>query len=107
MLNDTRGPIGKLLHGIPSSHREQWFIVAQFGEYAIIHGFSKAPAEIISVYSCVFMLPPAVLFIHSPHASAAFLIIIFSVSAWNGANFYVEVFGRKSVSASPPSPNIH
>jgi hypothetical protein len=41
------------------------------------------------------MVPPAVLFIHSAKASAAFLAIIFSVSAWNGATFYVEVFGRK------------
>lgn len=49
----------------------------------------------VTVYSIVFMVPPAVLFIHSAKASAAFLAIIFSVSAWNGATFYVEVFGRK------------
>lgn len=77
MLNDKRGPIGKLLQGITPGHRELWFIFAQF------------------IYSCIFMLPPAAWFIHSPLASAAFLIIIFTVSAWNGATFYVEVFGRK------------
>ena len=47
------------------------------------------------VYSIIFMVPPAALFIHSLTASSAFLIIIFTVSAWNGASFYVEVFGRK------------
>lgn len=29
--------------------------------------------------------------------SAIFLLIIFSVSVWNGGGFYIEVFGRKSV----------
>jgi len=41
------------------------------------------------------MIPPATLFIHSAQASYVFLIVIFAVSAWNGATFYVEVFGRK------------
>jgi len=27
------------------------------------------------------------------------LLVIFSVSVWNGGGFYIEVFGRKSVSA--------
>jgi len=43
------------------------------------------------------MIPPAVLFIHSPTATSVFLVTIFAVSAWNGASFYVEVFGRKCV----------
>ena len=43
----------------------------------------------------IFMVPPAILFIHSAFASSVFLVVIFSVSAWNGATFYVEVFGRK------------
>ena len=47
------------------------------------------------------MVPPAALYIHSPRATAAFLILIFSVSAWNGASFYVEVFGRKYVFRAP------
>ena len=49
----------------------------------------------IAVYSIVFMIPPAVLFVHSANASYVFLVVIFAVSAWNGATFYVEVFGRK------------
>jgi hypothetical protein len=43
------------------------------------------------------MIPAAALFINSPRASNVFLILIFAVSAWNGASFYVEVFGRKYV----------
>ena len=57
----------------------------------IASGSSSHPA----VYSIIFMIPPATLFIRSARASYAFLIIIFAVSAWNGATFYVEVFGRK------------
>ncbi|ORY28316.1 putative integral to membrane protein [Naematelia encephala] len=77
MLNDKRGPIGKALRGIRPEHRELWFIFGQL------------------IYSIIVMLPPALLLIHSPLASSIFLIVIFAVSAWNGASFYVEVFGRK------------
>ncbi|WVQ78433.1 hypothetical protein IAT38_000519 [Cryptococcus sp. DSM 104549] len=77
MLNDKRGPIGKALQGIRPEHRELWFIFGQL------------------IYSIIFMIPPATLLINSPTASSIFLIIIFAVSAWNGATFYVEVFGRK------------
>ncbi|WRT67406.1 uncharacterized protein IL334_004377 [Kwoniella shivajii] len=77
MLNDKRGPIGKALQGIRPEHRELWFIFGQL------------------IYSIIFMIPPAALFIRNSRASSAFLIIIFAVSAWNGASFYVEVFGRK------------
>nr|XP_031861130.1 uncharacterized protein CI109_003491 [Kwoniella shandongensis]KAA5528202.1 hypothetical protein CI109_003491 [Kwoniella shandongensis] len=77
MLNDKRGPIGKALQGIRPDHREQWFIFGQL------------------IYSIIFMTPPAALYIHSPRASSVFIITIFAVSVWNGASFYVEVFGRK------------
>jgi hypothetical protein len=43
------------------------------------------------------MIPAAALFINSARASNVFLVLIFAVSAWNGASFYVEVFGRKYV----------
>lgn len=43
------------------------------------------------------MLPAATIFIHHSRSSNVFLVVIFAVSAWNGANFYVEVFGRKCV----------
>lgn len=77
MLNDKRGPIGKSLRNIRPEHRELWFIFGQL------------------IYSIIFMLPPALLLIHSARASSIFLLTIFGVSAWNGATFYVEVFGRK------------
>lgn len=41
------------------------------------------------------MILPATLLIHSKTATNIYLIIIFSSSIWNGATFYVEVFGRK------------
>lgn len=52
-------------------------------------------ANLVAVYSVVFMVPAATLFIHSARATNVFLVVIFAVSAWNGATFYVEVFGRK------------
>lgn len=48
-----------------------------------------------SVYTVITELPAALLLYNSPISSAIFLIIIFSVSVWNGAGFYIEVFGRK------------
>jgi hypothetical protein len=67
------------------------------------------------VYSLVFMLPAATFLIKSPNSCIVFLIFVFGVSvskrasativngrlmslrmkAWNGASYYVEVFGRK------------
>lgn len=41
------------------------------------------------------MIPAATLFIHSATATYIALTTIFLVSVWNGATFYVEVFGRK------------
>ena len=99
MLNDKRGPIGRALQGIRPEHRELWFIFGQLSEspasntpYFASRWRSRSR---LVVYSIIFMVPPAALFIHSLTASSAFLIIIFTVSAWNGASFYVEVFGRK------------
>lgn len=41
------------------------------------------------------MIPASALFLHSATATYICLISLFVVSAWNGATFYVEVFGRK------------
>lgn len=41
------------------------------------------------------MIPAAALYVHSATASAIYLSVIFAASVWNGATFYVEVFGRK------------
>lgn len=41
------------------------------------------------------MIPAATLLIHSSTAMAISLIVVFCVATWNGASFYVEVFGRK------------
>lgn len=46
------------------------------------------------IYGRVTEIPAFVLY-KSPFWSAVFLILIFSVSVWNGGGFYIEVFGRK------------
>jgi hypothetical protein len=34
MLNDKKGPIGKLLRGIRANHRELWFIFFQLSQFS-------------------------------------------------------------------------
>lgn len=41
------------------------------------------------------MIPASALFLHSDTATYICLVVLFVVSTWNGATFYVEVFGRK------------
>jgi len=41
------------------------------------------------------MVPASTLLIHSYVATNVALVVLFWVAAWNGASFYVEVFGRK------------
>lgn len=41
------------------------------------------------------MVPASLLFLHSSTATNIALVTVFAVATWNGANFYVEVFGRK------------
>ncbi|GHJ85090.1 hypothetical protein NliqN6_1492 [Naganishia liquefaciens] len=77
MLNDKHGPIGKALKGIPPAYREASFMGGQL------------------VYSIICMLPAATFLNYSPKACIVFLILVWSQAVWNGASFYVEVFGRK------------
>lgn len=41
------------------------------------------------------MIPASALFIHSARATVVCLVVLFLQCTWNGATFYVEVFGRK------------
>lgn len=41
------------------------------------------------------MIPASALFLHHATATYICLTVLFVVSTWNGATFYVEVFGRK------------
>lgn len=51
----------------------------------------------IAVYGMLMELPAVYLLYDSPRWSAAFMLLIFTVSVWNGGGFYIEVFGRKYV----------
>jgi len=76
LLNDKKGVIGQILSKIPGRYREVSFMAAQL------------------VYTIVTVWP-SVLYYDHKKLSGAFLILMFSVSVWNGASFYVEVFGRR------------
>jgi hypothetical protein len=93
LLNDKRGAIGRSLSTVPPQYREFSFMVGQLGMSSLITLLHDA--NLSSVYSLLTELPAVYLLYDSPAWSAAFLIIIFSVSVWNGGGFYIEVFGRK------------
>lgn len=77
LLNDKRGAIGRALSSIPVQYRELVFMSGQL------------------LYSVLTELPAVFVLYKSPMWSTAFLIFIFAVSVWNGAGYYIEVFGRK------------
>lgn len=43
------------------------------------------------IYTIVCFLPAVFVLNRSPFWSNAFLVFVFGVATWNGANFYVEV----------------
>ena len=49
----------------------------------------------ILVYGILTEIPAIFVLFESPRWSGAFLITLFAVSVWNGAGYYIEVFGRK------------
>lgn len=65
------------------------------------------PRSAPQVYTVVCFLPAVFVLNRSPFWSNAFLIFVFGVATWNGANFYVEVrpllFLRPSLLLSCPS----
>ncbi|KAJ7067952.1 hypothetical protein C8F01DRAFT_583113 [Mycena amicta] len=89
LLNDKRGAIGRALSAIPPAYR---LVVFMFGQW---------------VYSVLTEAPAVFLLYDSPRASGVFLLLILSVSVWNGGGFYIEVFGRKSVDGSSLSTHIN
>ncbi|KAJ6627452.1 hypothetical protein B0H10DRAFT_1994623 [Mycena sp. CBHHK59/15] len=77
LLNDKRGVIGRSLSSIPVGYREAAFMSGQL------------------LYSVLTEVPAVFILYDSPFWSGVFLILILSVSVWNGGGFYIEVFGRK------------
>lgn len=76
-LSKGKGTIATLLSKVPEAIREPAFMLLQM------------------VYTIVCTLPAPILFYRSPLASATFLLVILTTSVWNGASYYVEVWGRR------------
>ncbi|RMZ81520.1 hypothetical protein DV738_g2187, partial [Chaetothyriales sp. CBS 135597] len=68
--------IGRFVLSLPDALQEPAFMMIQY------------------VYA-VFTILPCPLWFHSQRASAAFLIVVFTWSIWNGANYYMDVFGKR------------
>ena len=85
LLNNKRGLIGRALAAVRPERREICFMFGQFGpSYPIL---SLAPAIDIApltVYSVLTAVPVPFLFYESSFWSGTYLLLIFSVSVWNG-----------------------
>ncbi|KAJ6516260.1 hypothetical protein C8R45DRAFT_959476 [Mycena sanguinolenta] len=77
LLNSKRGVIGRTLSSIPPAYRGMSFLTGQL------------------VYAVLTEVPAVYLLYDSSFWSGVFLMLILSVSVWNGGGFYIEVFGRK------------
>lgn len=68
--------IGRIVLSLPESLQESAFMMIQYG------------------YAVLTMLP-CPLWFHNQFASSAFLIIVFAWSIYNGATYYIDVFGKR------------
>ncbi|CCF49390.1 hypothetical protein NDA14_007963 [Ustilago hordei] len=76
-MSKGKGPVANLLGKAPEKRREPAFMLLQF------------------VYTIITTLPAPLILYPSRTASAVFFAGIFTISVWNGASYYVEVFGRR------------
>ncbi|KAJ8086157.1 hypothetical protein PM082_004979 [Marasmius tenuissimus] len=77
LLNEKRGLIGKALSAVPANSRIFSFMTGQL------------------LYTVLTQVPAVYVLYDSAFWSGVFLMVIFSVSVWNGGGYYIEVFGRK------------
>ncbi|KAI9883554.1 MAG: hypothetical protein M1823_004675 [Watsoniomyces obsoletus] len=68
--------LGKSVLALPPSMQEPAFMLIQY------------------IYAAITMLPCPIWFRYR-WLSASFLLVVFTWSIWNGANFYLDVFGRR------------
>ncbi|KAM0791159.1 hypothetical protein ACM66B_005644 [Microbotryomycetes sp. NB124-2] len=77
LINDRKRLIGKIAAKVPEQRREFTFIAGQ------------------AVYTFVTLLIPIFVLFDSKFWSSVYLLVLFGVSVWNGASFYLEVFSRR------------
>ncbi|KAF2172097.1 hypothetical protein M409DRAFT_49846 [Zasmidium cellare ATCC 36951] len=68
--------LGKFVLGFPDQYQETVFMCIQY------------------LYALLTMLPCPIWFWYR-WASASFMMIVFSLASWNGATYYIDVFGRR------------
>jgi len=89
--------LGKFVLGFPEGYQEAVFMAIQY------------------LYALLTMLPCPLWFWYM-NASAGFLTVVFALASWNGATYYIDVFGkrmekeldalRKEVARMAKSPDI-
>jgi len=83
-----------MLSSVPPQYREASFMAGQFGEHASNPTVNRLLIHVV-VYALLTEIPAIFFLYSSPFWSSVFLLVVFSVSVWNGGGFYIEVFGRK------------
>lgn len=76
-MTKGKGAVAKVLAKAPSERREWAFIALQFA------------------YTIICTLPAPLVLYNSRLASSAFCLLLILLSVWNGASYYVEVWGRR------------
>ena len=76
-LSQGKGMLARLLQSVPQTQREPLFMLVQM------------------LYTMLTMLPAPILFFRSKRWSIVFLMLLLTLSVWNGASYYVEVWGRR------------
>lgn len=86
-----------MLQSVPANYRLISFMTGQLSEHTLSSGRFELESDSVAfaVYTLVTELPAVAVLYNSAIASWIFLLGIFAVSVWNGAGFYIEVFGRK------------
>ncbi|GEQ72576.1 hypothetical protein JCM33374_g6263 [Metschnikowia sp. JCM 33374] len=75
--SQSKSPLGKFVNSLPYS----WMQVAAF--------------TLIQFFYQIFTMLPCPIWFRYKHACGAFVCFIFSWSAYNGATYYIEVFGKR------------
>jgi hypothetical protein len=72
----AKNPLGKFVLSCPDSLQEPVFMCIQY------------------MYALLTMVPCPIWFWYR-WASAAFMMVVFAWASWNGATYYIDVFGRR------------
>lgn len=89
----AKNPIGKFVLSLPESLQSPAFMCIQYSKFSFK---CKKDVPLIKTlaYALITLLPCPIWFWYR-WASASFLMVVFTWATYNGATFYIDVFGRR------------